>query len=298
MARRYAIAPYITSLISNIIVQPPPHDGHYPLDLPCPYRFSHGKRKALVMSYDDGSEHDRRLVDIFNRYGIRGSFHLNSGRLGLPHHISPGELPSLYQGHEISCHTANHPDLTQLPEEAIRREILDDRHALEDWSGRPVRGLAYPFGTYDDRILALLPKVGIDYARTVICTETFQISPDFLRWQTTCHHNRAMDLAERFLQDDGAEPALLYIWGHSYELDGFMSGDLSKNWDYMEALCRHLHGHEAVHYTTTIELVDYLNAVRRLAWSATTVTNNAPMTVWLHWQGNTVELQPGASMRL
>jgi hypothetical protein len=268
------------------------------LNPPFHYRFPQGKPKALVMSYDDGSEHDRRLVAIFNRYGIRASFHLNSGKLGLPHHISPGELPTLYQGHEISCHTVNHPDLTQLPDEAIRREILDDRHALEGWSGRPVRGLAYPFGTYDDRIRTLLPELGIAYARTAICTENFQVSPDFLRWRTTCHHNRAMDLAERFLQDDGAEPALLYIWGHSYELDGFMSGDRSKNWDYMETLCRYLHGHETVHYTTTIELVDYLNAVRRLEYSMTRVTNTAPLTVWLHRQGKTAELPPGASIDL
>ena len=35
------------------------------------YRFPNAHRKAVVMSYDDGSEHDRRLVGLFNRYGIR-----------------------------------------------------------------------------------------------------------------------------------------------------------------------------------------------------------------------------------
>ena len=34
-----------------------------------------GKKRALTMSYDDGVFQDRRLVEIFNRYGIRGSFH-------------------------------------------------------------------------------------------------------------------------------------------------------------------------------------------------------------------------------
>ena len=41
--------------------------------------FPQGKHKALTMSYDDGKEDDRRLVEIFNRYGIRGTFHVNSG---------------------------------------------------------------------------------------------------------------------------------------------------------------------------------------------------------------------------
>jgi len=38
-----------------------------------------GRFKALTMSYDDGRPQDRRLVELFNKYGIRGTFHLNSG---------------------------------------------------------------------------------------------------------------------------------------------------------------------------------------------------------------------------
>ncbi|MCX7658361.1 MAG: polysaccharide deacetylase, partial [Oscillospiraceae bacterium] len=33
--------------------------------------FPEGKTKALTMSYDDGPVFDRRLVEIFNKYGIR-----------------------------------------------------------------------------------------------------------------------------------------------------------------------------------------------------------------------------------
>lgn len=250
------------------------------------------------MSYDDGSEHDRRLVDIFNRYGVRASFHLNSGTLGQPYKIGPREVSSLYQGHEVSCHTVNHPDLTQLSDEAARREILDDRRRLEDLTGQPVRGLAYPFGTYDDRIVALLPTLDIAYARTVICNENFAIPQDFFRWSTTCHHNRALELAEPFLQHAGPDPALLYVWGHSYELDGFMSGDRSKNWDYMETLCRRLHGHHDIYYATTIELVDYLAAVRRLIIEPARVSNPGGTAVWLYWRDETVELAAGASLSL
>ena len=43
------------------------------------YCFPQGKAKALTMSYDDGREQDRKLVEIFNRYGIRGTFNLNYG---------------------------------------------------------------------------------------------------------------------------------------------------------------------------------------------------------------------------
>ena len=41
--------------------------------------FPEGKHKVLTMSFDDGRVEDRQLVDMFNRYGIRGTFHVNSG---------------------------------------------------------------------------------------------------------------------------------------------------------------------------------------------------------------------------
>src|SRR5665648_193123 len=65
--------------------------------------FPGGKKSALTMSYDDGQIHDRRLVEIFDRYGIRGTFHLNSGTLDRPGFIRKEEVADLYRNHEVSC---------------------------------------------------------------------------------------------------------------------------------------------------------------------------------------------------
>ena len=40
------------------------------------YCFPGGKHKALTLSYDDGRIQDRKLVEIFNRYGLRATFNL------------------------------------------------------------------------------------------------------------------------------------------------------------------------------------------------------------------------------
>ena len=37
-----------------------------------------GKNKALTFSYDDGVYQDARLAEIFNRYGLKCTFNLNS----------------------------------------------------------------------------------------------------------------------------------------------------------------------------------------------------------------------------
>ena len=41
--------------------------------------FPNAKRKALTFSYDDGVEQDARLMEIFNKHGLKGTFNLNSG---------------------------------------------------------------------------------------------------------------------------------------------------------------------------------------------------------------------------
>ena len=43
--------------------------------------FPGGRHKVLTMSFDDGRVEDRRLVELFNRYGVRGTFNLNAGLL-------------------------------------------------------------------------------------------------------------------------------------------------------------------------------------------------------------------------
>ena len=40
-----------------------------------------GKYKAITFSFDDGNQDDVRLVGILNKYGLKGTFNLNSGKL-------------------------------------------------------------------------------------------------------------------------------------------------------------------------------------------------------------------------
>ena len=44
--------------------------------------FPGGRKRALTLSYDDGMIYDRQLVDMFDRYKLKATFHLSSGKLG------------------------------------------------------------------------------------------------------------------------------------------------------------------------------------------------------------------------
>ena len=123
--------------------------------------FPGGKHKALTLSYDDGKTADRRLVDIMNRHGIRGTFHLNAGKFGRDGRIECDEAAALYAGHEISAHSLTHPTLTRMPRELVVQQLLEDRRGLERIAGYPVRGMSYPNGAFNDEIASLLAQLGL-----------------------------------------------------------------------------------------------------------------------------------------
>ena len=192
-----------------------------------------GKHKALTMSYDDGRSYDRRLVEIFNKNGIKGTFHLNSGLFDRGDRVMPEEISDLYAGHEVACHTVTHPTIARCPLPEVAQEVLEDRKFLEKYTGYPVRGLSYPNGSVTKDIENLLPSLGIRYSRVVGSSDSFGLPENPYRWQATCHHNyRLMELGEQFLGLFKKQYLyLMYVWGHSYEFND------KNNWDLMESFC-------------------------------------------------------------
>ncbi len=253
-----------------------------------------GKPKCLTMSYDDGTVHDYRLVEIFNRYGIRGSFHLNSSFFEMRRDttVKAEDVAKLYEGHEISAHTYTHPTLTELPEQIIRDEILIDRKNLEELSGYIVRGMSYPNGYYDNRIADILSHCGIKYARTINSVANFSLPENFMMWHPTTHHNAdIIGLFDKFmaLAKFEVQNQLMYIWGHSYEFND------NNNWEHIEEFCKYAGGRDNVWYATNIEIYDYVMASRSIEYSLDykTAYNPSNISVWISVDDKPVELKPG-----
>ena len=261
--------------------------------------YPDGKPYALTMSYDDGRVFDRDLVGIFNRYGVRGSFHLNSGKLSTPGYITREEVGTLYRNHEVSCHTENHPFLERLPREEVIREISRDKDTLEKLSGGIVRGMSYPFGTHSPSVVEALTLSGMEYSRTTRATMGFDRPENFMLWDPSCHHRDCLALIDKFEESERTRAyalagALLYVWGHSYEFDN------NKNWDLIETFCQRIGGRPDFWYATNIEIVDYLEAQRALRFSKdlTRVFNPSAVPVWIRKDSDPVMIAPGETRAL
>lgn len=228
-----------------------------------------GKKKAVTFSFDDGVKQDIRLIEILNKYGLKGTFNLNSAKMGLPSDCwktDVGDIPrpilkaslvkDVYAGHEVAVHTLTHPNLTTLDDETVIRQVDLDRKLLSELCGYPVIGMAYPCGgvNNDERVAALIKNnTPIAYARTITSTFSFELQKDnLLRFNPTMHfiNERAEEVIEKFLALDVDEPQLLYIWGHSYELDYDES-----RWVRFENICKMLSNKADIFYGTNKEVL-------------------------------------------
>jgi len=258
--------------------------------------FPEGKHKALTMSYDDGRYADRRLVAIFNRYGIKGSFHLNGGLLGTEDRISAEEAATLYEGHELSAHTLTHPTIERCPNELLVHEIMEDRKVLEGIAGYTVRGMSYPNGSYNKRIKELLPKLGIQYARVVQTSGGFGMPDDWHEWRATCHHNdRLLERGKQFIELHKQQYLyLMNVWGHSYEFDQ------AQNWELMEQFGELVSHDPSIWFATNIEIFDYVKAYEQLQFSGdlSFVFNPTAKVIWLNVNGEAVAVQSGMKLSL
>lgn len=258
------------------------------------FLFPEGKDKALTFSYDDARIHDRRLVDIFNKYQVKATFHLNSGTLDTDGYITSAEVKELYANHEVACHAVSHPFFNQLSKTQMIAEIYEDRRALERCCGRIVRGMSYPFGEYNEQMIQTASNLGIVYNRTVGSTMNFAIPADFMTWNPTCHHMQVTDaLMEDFLNvPPYRNLSLFYIWGHSYEFAD------NQNWEYIDGMCAKLGGREDVWYATNIEIYEYVTAMRSMVVSADEdlLYNPSAVTLYLHIGGQTRILPPGGCL--
>ena len=238
-----------------------------------------GKKRIVTFSYDDGSAFDERLVGLFNKYGVKSTFHLNGINYENISQEEKERLCKLYEGHEVACHTLQHGWPSRMPLQSVITETFEDRKILEKIFGYPVTGMSYPSGSYDAKSIEAMKSCGIVYSRTVKSTMRHVLPEDFMEWHPTCHHKNALELCDKFLENIDsiwAEP-LFYIWGHSHDIKD------EAGWQYMEEILKKLSGNDKIWYATNIEIFNYMEAQKRLVISAdeTMFYNPSSITVWV-----------------
>ena len=182
----------------------------------------------VAQCWDDGVENDIIVAETCRHYGAKATFNINPG-LNQKNaretrwqfedfpvkYLSLAEMPSVYEGLTVASHTMTHPDPLKLTVLDFVREAVDARKFIEDTWQREAPGFAWPYGHFNDELVAALREAGFAYGRT--CKNVEKVIPcaEPLALPSNCHflHPDFFNIWEK-----AKATGCFYFWGHSYEM--------------------------------------------------------------------------------
>jgi peptidoglycan/xylan/chitin deacetylase (PgdA/CDA1 family) len=179
--RKYAVTPRAFGAQMNWLTLA----GYVPITLDTLLAHRSGQcplpSRPIVITFDDGFQDCvEHAVPILHARGFTAIFYIVAGLVGktsqwmLPERGV--ELPLMdwtaarcleAAGFQCGSHSMSHPRLADLSPAACREELLESRRLLEDHLGHEVRHLAYPFGSFNEKVRALVAETGYRSASSV-----------------------------------------------------------------------------------------------------------------------------------
>lgn len=172
--------------------------------------------KYVVITLDDGYEDNyTNMFPILKKYNAKATISVITDHIDTPGHLSSAQIKEMSDSGLVSIqtHTKSHPALSELTGNILESEMTESAKKLEEITGVPVTVVCYPYGKYNDEVLAIarenfkvglstedamstsssniycLPRIGIPYS----CTEE-----DFLKVLERWENMRAWYLHGQF----------------------------------------------------------------------------------------------------
>ena len=293
------LSPLILTLMLSILTI-----GCYEKNTYINWTYPNGKYKALIMSYDDGLVDDIALAQLFDRNGIIGTFHLNSGFLDtkaiwnegktnevLQTYLSRDTLKHIFKDHEIAVHGTYHKALVGLSDEEILEEINVDIENLTALSNNKISSMAYAFGSTNKKVADVIRTTQLTNARTVNASHNFELPQNYYLWNPTCHDNEALNYLEEYVSLNSSNLSLFYVWGHSWEFrDTLRKDNISK-------FCNEISNRADIWYTGAGAFAKYHASLKALEITDKEITNpEGNGIVYYREKGQLKSLDPGKKL--
>ncbi|RJQ31527.1 hypothetical protein C4572_02290 [Candidatus Parcubacteria bacterium] len=121
----------------------------------------------VSLNFDDGwITTYQNALPILNAAGLKSTQYISSGRFDFSTYVNIDQMLDMQaKGHEIGSHTKTHANLTILSTEEMRDEIIGSKEDLLAAGVNSVTTFAYPFGAYNESVVAVVEEAGYKGAR-------------------------------------------------------------------------------------------------------------------------------------
>jgi peptidoglycan/xylan/chitin deacetylase (PgdA/CDA1 family) len=114
--------------------------------------------KPIFITFDDGYKNNLNAFAIFQRlkteqFQPTGTIFVISDYIGQSIRLSQSDIKAMVNSGIISIqsHTATHPDLTKINN--YNYELKKSKDKIQNITGKPVFVLAYPYGTWNNKVV-------------------------------------------------------------------------------------------------------------------------------------------------
>lgn len=139
--------------------------------------------KPVIITFDDGYlDVYTNAFPILKKYNMKANVYMISGWINGDVYMSTDMTKEMSASSliEIGSHTVDHKSLAYLTNEQIEQELKQSKEDLENMLNTKIKVLAYPKGSYDNRVINSAKKY-YDYA---LSTNNGMENPEYLNKYT------------------------------------------------------------------------------------------------------------------
>ncbi len=147
--------------------------------------------KPLLLTFDDGyASVAEYALPVMRLKGLKGVVYVPTDFIGRENfwdvqwsnrryrHLTEHEMQTLLgAGFELGSHGCSHRALTTLLPKEIWRELQESKRRLEEISGQNVFSLCYPFGRFNEQVLAMARESGYRFGLASVHYRRFANGP-------------------------------------------------------------------------------------------------------------------------
>lgn len=119
--------------------------------------------KSIIITLDDAyADAFTYAFPIFRKYNVIGNIMVPTGLMQGVNYLTWDQLREITGSGLVFAynHTWSHASLSNLPAEQIEQEVLTAQQQLANQLGKAYSLISYPYGAYDDNVIAILKKHG------------------------------------------------------------------------------------------------------------------------------------------
>lgn len=123
------------------------------------YYMGNTSKKQIALTFDDGPDnhYTPQILEILKQKGVKATFFVMGERVKQ----HPEILKQIHrEGHVIGNHTWNHPNVTQLTDQELEKNVQATSEEIEKVTGVKTHLFRPPFGEIEDRQLEMLNEQG------------------------------------------------------------------------------------------------------------------------------------------